>query len=748
MPVVSSSNPNDEVVEIEEITANEVITCLWSKSSTEKCRIGLADVVLYDGGDPVRWYVTGKTGEVLKKKAVDMPAVKERWEKICSRTESSYYCVVRQEGGVLKFLGKEAWDGYMQSKTRDGSIMSLHCFIKGQTNSIYRNKFELRDRLGRFTTTTHAYTYGQREPPKNSGSKPYVPEPVIVLAESRSTFTESRASSIKNIMDLATNTIVRYIQNMLGITVLELSIDYVIDTKSQLWMLWTSDAKVVRTTNLAAVTVPGLHTGDNTGRMGWAGNKYADDYKTMVLDGRVAGRTSRSPSPTRSLPGSPGRSPSRGRGDKFDDMSMSQSQFSVGGDPLRNTMDEHGKVLPTKAAVQMDSAMKVVEQPDAGANGRGGGKKAYLQNITVNEPDQRLIDPRDNQFPDAFKCKGEYCNIRFKTSGDLHAPSRMDVHLFEKCFTQKELDLLRKDKNYGSMMDFSADGPGLATITQRSIILAKRERRGMEASGASGQAWKTYPVSPRDRASSANSGDGGRGGLRNTSLEEDLKHEEQLAGDKQHREEFTKNMVDYYKEVRVCGVCFKAYTTFDWARKILGLDDAHGAGQERGARKKTPSKQVKDDASMASLQSDDSLVARKKDKLSGLLGGPADRDDGVDEEKRGGGSPGRNAPGSPSRGKGKGGGGSRSTSPRRGSPSPRSGSRGGSPSRSPSLGRRGKGAVDKDKRTWKDYLDKETKAKKNHDEFGDLDEYLRQGSQKLAMRKQAEKEKYMRKRKR
>ena len=103
MPVVSASNPNDPVVEVETLSANEVISCLWSKSSTEKCRIGLADIVLYDNGQPVRWYVTGKTGEVLKKKAVGLPALKERWGKICTRSASNYYCIVRQEGGVLKF---------------------------------------------------------------------------------------------------------------------------------------------------------------------------------------------------------------------------------------------------------------------------------------------------------------------------------------------------------------------------------------------------------------------------------------------------------------------------------------------------------------------------------------------------------------------------------------------------------------------------------------------------------------------
>ena len=32
--------------------------------------------------------------------------------------------------------------------------------------------------------------------------------------------------------------------------------------------------------------------------------------------------------------------------------------------------------------------------------------------------------------------------------------------------------------------------------------------------------------------------------------------------------------------MRVCGTRFKVYTTLDWARQVLGVDDAHGAGQE------------------------------------------------------------------------------------------------------------------------------------------------------------------------
>ena len=163
MPIQSSTNPNDDVLPVETLSENEVISCLWSKSASEKCRVGLADVVLYEKGAATRWYVTGKTGEILKKKAVDFPAIKQRWEKIVTKSEGEYISIVRQEGGVMKFLAKEAWDEYIKTKVPDPSILSLHCFIKGQSTNIFRNTFTMKDRLGRFATSTYTFSYGGPE---------------------------------------------------------------------------------------------------------------------------------------------------------------------------------------------------------------------------------------------------------------------------------------------------------------------------------------------------------------------------------------------------------------------------------------------------------------------------------------------------------------------------------------------------------------------------------------------------------
>ena len=66
--------------------------------------------------------------------------------------------------------------------------------------------------------------------------------------------------------------------------------------------------------------------------------------------------------------------------------------------------------------------------------------------------------------------------------------------------------------------------------------------------------------------------------------------QELLEKDKDHREKFTKAVATYYEQVRVCGTCSNIYTLLDWARGVLGTDDAHGAGLENLSSKKTPNR--------------------------------------------------------------------------------------------------------------------------------------------------------------
>ena len=249
-----SGKYNTEGAPVETLSANEVISCLWNKNSTEKCRIGLADAVLYEYGLPARWYMTGKTGEILKKRGVDKVALSQRWLRISSQNQSPFVAIIRQESGILKFLTESAWYEFIEGDPiADNSLISVHCFVKGSNNLAYRNRFELKDRQGRFITSTDSYLFYD-----NDGGD----DNVKIMRENQLKFTESKATALKSIMDLATNTVIRYLERMLKVRVISLSVDYVIDTKSQLWMIWPGAARIVRDAVLYDRPVTGLEEGE------------------------------------------------------------------------------------------------------------------------------------------------------------------------------------------------------------------------------------------------------------------------------------------------------------------------------------------------------------------------------------------------------------------------------------------------------------------------------------------------------
>jgi hypothetical protein len=203
---------------------------------------------------------------VLKKRSVDKNSLRDRWVRIAEQNGTNVIAIIRQKGNILKFLNNDAWETFTDNmKVPDDSILSIHCFVKSKKHTIYRNNFEVKDRTGRYVTTTYCYSYSVDDED---------PETVTVFHEDAAKAYECKAGNICAIMDLATNTVVKYVEAMLGVKVLSLSVDYVIDSKSQLWMLWTSDAKVLVSGVVLADAVSSLPSGDRRGRMGWAGPKY------------------------------------------------------------------------------------------------------------------------------------------------------------------------------------------------------------------------------------------------------------------------------------------------------------------------------------------------------------------------------------------------------------------------------------------------------------------------------------------
>jgi hypothetical protein len=419
--------------------------------------------------------VTGKTGEILKKRTFDRNTLSERWRRIAQQNESNVIAIVRQKGNILKFLNEDAWQAYVDGmQFADDSVVSLHCFVKSKRHTIYRNTYELKDQTGRALTTTTSYAYQIDEAD---------PESITIFHEDSAKFYECIASNITSIMDLATKTIVRYIEIMLAVKVISLKVDYVIDPKSQLWMLWTSDARFVHGNLLAEI--PGLPSGDRAGRMSWAGPKYFE----AKLDGEDH-------MDTKSYDTGPSRPNSR-----LGSASSWSKEDSYKADPsLASTQLQ-------MASLTLDTA--VIQAQNASAEAAGLKRKKGSNTLPLSSPrnlystDPNPSRPIQGSFPDPFKCRGDYCHMSVKAVGSLTQSDQVTRdHGIEKLFSQKELNVMRKNPNYGRMMDFSAaNGPALAAITQRSILLARKERRGMSSDKAENlEDWRAYPTTPRQNS--------------------------------------------------------------------------------------------------------------------------------------------------------------------------------------------------------------------------------------------------------
>jgi hypothetical protein len=429
--------------------------------------------VIYERAAPARWYITGKNGEIIKKRAVDRKALSDRWRRIASQNESSVVAIIRQKGGIFKFLNDDAWQAFADGmQISDDSIMSVHCFVKSKKHTIYRNSFEIKDRTGRSLTTTHSYSFQVDEAD---------PESVTLFHENTARLYECKAPNITNIMDLATSTVIRYLEVMLSVKIVKVSVDYVIDQKSQLWMMWTSDAAIVAGNQLS--DIPGLPSGDRSGRMSWAGPKYFEAKLDEPKPEDSMGRRS-SHSASRLL------SSWSTESDKKADFPLAATQLQTASMTLDNSV--------------LDSQL-------GGSQAQDPKKKTKLSS-SVPLPSPRNIylsnenaQPLQSNYPDPFKCHGDYCHVQMRPIGSLTTDKSTKDHSIEKLFTAKELSIMRKNPSYGHMMDYAAaNGPGLAAVTQKSILLARKERRGLTADKSEDiEDWRHYPSTPRQNSAAS-----------------------------------------------------------------------------------------------------------------------------------------------------------------------------------------------------------------------------------------------------
>jgi len=387
---------------MEYISCNDIISSLWSPLLVEKCKLGLCDVVVFENNLPVKWLVTSTSGDVKQKRTVDMAAISKRWTNISEQLNSFYVAAIRQDESVVKFLSAEAWKNFVAENKFEGPISSLHSvFGTGASIVVYRNAFSSKIVNGTRSVTSQTQTYTISSV-----------SPVYTLYLDQVKLQESKATQINKVINLATSTIVRFVEKVLKITITELVVDFIIDERSQIWMLWTKRSAFTNHEK------PSFRNVDMT-----IGNEFAED----VL---VAG--------------------------------------------LNRYMKEVTEVATSKVGPR-NSPLKTLSSTHT-----------FIGNTKLVE---------DKSFPNPFNCQGDFCNVCIQGNGALAIDNNKSVsHTATKFFSDAEIERLRKDPRFNSMMEFGSSGFGVAEISKSSIYMARKEQRGKKYGGDS-FSWKEYPAS-------------------------------------------------------------------------------------------------------------------------------------------------------------------------------------------------------------------------------------------------------------
>lgn len=659
-----SQVPPEHQFHPEAVSPNDALSCLWSRDAAEKCRVGLTDTILFEKGIPFSWYYTGKTGEILKKRNVDMSVVSKRWTKISSQydetgefNKDATIAIMKQHGGVTKFLGYDAWEQVVtcDKANADTSILSIHCFVQGVDKTYYRNKYCLKDNLGRCVTSTQSYVFRTHNP---------TPEAIQVYHDKDQVYTDSKVVALRNIMDLATTTVVRYMEKMLNCKILNLCVDYAIDKKSQLWIMWMSEMHMVRTTNLMAVAnwFPHRYSEANA-RMSWAGRKYDEEYRKMEHEGRGVGTgpvsvngtngSQYAPSGSQYSPDSSAKyTNTLGSTDSYLYITTSEPKHALtpletsgaavsvatGADQVYEAMNMVHEVKSSKTfkvkstvasthvmlakedkypeapVVERDSHANYTDNDDAHSQGAASQSAGSQDSSTIYGANVSRV-PRLNQksksellktnYPDPTRCKGDYCSVIMHAVGPLFMdPEMKDLHVtpLNRFFSKDELTRLQKQRKWKDMMESHVayqrgETTDMPHMTMKSLIQARRERRGVFAENVARDSWQNFPITPRHAKSLRDHLNELRttGALQVHDDDSELSHELKtidmlnkrsqedvdlaiLEAEKLHVDSFTRTLPQYYEAVSVCQNCYHIYHLLDWAREALARQGDGGGG--------------------------------------------------------------------------------------------------------------------------------------------------------------------------
>ena len=126
--------------------AGWLFQALWKHHADSRCKVCIPDTILTKDGAPYRWLFTSRSGEVVRKRALEPNAIKERFVKLgllLSDNEPRHVGVVRSRGrdtstegggdaGQLRMISAQALGQFLHRElaSTGDSVLCIQSYIR------------------------------------------------------------------------------------------------------------------------------------------------------------------------------------------------------------------------------------------------------------------------------------------------------------------------------------------------------------------------------------------------------------------------------------------------------------------------------------------------------------------------------------------------------------------------------------------------------------------------------------------
>ena len=552
-----------------------IFQAIWKHHAEARAKVCVPDTVLIKDGAPYRWLFTSRQGEVVRKRALDLVAVRDRFSKISlvhKNNEQRLVAAVRERGQSAydpskiapRHLDSETFTEFMSSRLAQSgnSVVALQAFVpsRGEAGTAFHNTYEAHptEPRGRPVTTTHRLRYW-----KSGGRHDGGATTVGSVGEEKSKqFDDTDTSAVMapvrvrdqrlcSDFDATTLAIVKYVERQHRVRVRTMSCEYVVDEDHRIWFTWGWNVTAQKNSKKK-----GVDGAEGLVQIG------SDDEQQQE-------RMAQTKTKARSKHSYTAGSKEALRAEKMLGSAVERVETGLGGG---------------------SSSAAPRHMRRAGGTGQGGGSGFGIKRTGQTSP---------RGTPGPNQCTGDFCDFVVNDPEVLKAEEKEQPgqkrgyggakDLFSPSEMARLAQRLGSDGAMDDMLSGNKDSQtptATNVILFKSVALARKERRGMAASDEGVTSFSKFGAS--------------QGGS------EILNPEEQqhgldviLATGAPQRESVETRFTDahrmkvervkarqmgmdggaanYYKSVRVCSTCYCVYSTLDAARDILKMQQEASA---------------------------------------------------------------------------------------------------------------------------------------------------------------------------